>query len=168
MHLFFSALFTRWSEKEKTVYPMEGMCADTMRLILDYAYTGSLPITEDNVQEILLAADQFNILEVIETCSNFLVELLHPNNCIGIWKFTNVCFRTELRCKAFRYILEHFEKACLCDEFLLLSEEELTDIIKQDNLNVQQESIVFEAILRWIDHAPEERERHFHVLLKKV
>ncbi|XP_037548913.1 kelch-like protein 10 [Nematolebias whitei] len=165
---YFRALFTRWSKQEQTIYSIEGMCPDTMRLILDYVYTGSLPITENNVQEILLAADQFNILEVIEACSNFLIELLQLNNCISIWKFTNVCFHTELRCKAFRYILEHFEKVCLCDEFLLLSVEELIDIIKQDNLNVRQENIVFEAILRWIDHTPEERERHFHILLKKV
>uniref|UniRef100_A0A3Q3A8B3 Kelch like family member 10 n=1 Tax=Kryptolebias marmoratus TaxID=37003 RepID=A0A3Q3A8B3_KRYMA len=165
---YFRAFFTRWANLEKTVFRISGLSPDTMRLILDYVYAGSLSVTENNVQELLIAADQFNILEVVHVCCSFLIEMLRPNNCIGIWNFTTVCLHAELRSKAFSFILEHFEEVVSCDEFLLLSVEELTDIIEKDSLIAQKESTVFEAILKWIAHSPKERERHFFALLIKV
>lgn len=55
-----------------------------MRLIIEFAYTGSVPVTAENVQELLLAADQFNVMDVVQTCCDFLGEQLRAENCIGI------------------------------------------------------------------------------------
>ncbi|KAL1006461.1 hypothetical protein UPYG_G00072690 [Umbra pygmaea] len=49
---YFRALFTSvWNNTEKRVYNIPGVTSDTMRLIIDYAYTRSVPVTEENVEE---------------------------------------------------------------------------------------------------------------------
>lgn len=164
----FSALFTRWSNSDQKVFDIPGISPEMMQLIIDYAYTNCLTINEANVQELLQAADQLNAHEVVHACCMFLEGLMRPENCIGIWKYATVCVHPELRCKAYSYILQHFEQIAMCDEFLQLSANELADIIEKDNLIVMKETKVYEAILRWTYHDLQEREAHFQTLMSKV
>ena len=53
-------------------------------------YTGKVCITAENVQELLLAADQFNIEGVVSECCKFLEENLEPENCIGVRNVSSV------------------------------------------------------------------------------
>ncbi|XP_024916042.1 kelch-like protein 10 isoform X2 [Cynoglossus semilaevis] len=138
-----------------------------MQLIIEFAYTDSVKVTEDNVQDLMVAADMLNILFVIKACSDFLCEQLCEKNCIGIWQFTNVYFSSELQHRAQRLITEHFEDVCAGEEFLQLSVQELAEILGRDDLYVSKESSVFSAICRWIDYRPKERERHIVLLLSK-
>uniref|UniRef100_A0A673GGV3 Kelch-like protein 10 n=1 Tax=Sinocyclocheilus rhinocerous TaxID=307959 RepID=A0A673GGV3_9TELE len=67
------------------------------------------------------------------------------------------------------YVLQHFEEVLqVSEEFLELPLGHLEAMIAQDELNVKQEEMVFEAIVRWIGHAPENRRKHIAVLLSKV
>uniref|UniRef100_A0A7N6AKN6 BTB domain-containing protein n=1 Tax=Anabas testudineus TaxID=64144 RepID=A0A7N6AKN6_ANATE len=165
---YFCALFSRWSAEDRLVFNIAGLSPRMMELIIEFAYTGSISVTEDNVQELLLAADLLNVVDVVQICSDFLSEQLCPENCIGIWQFTNICFCSELQRKAYSYIIDNFEEVVSQEEFLRLSAQELTDIIEGDDLNVRKESTVYESILHWIAHIPEERETHMAVLLSKV
>uniref|UniRef100_A0A8C5GWD2 Kelch like family member 10 n=1 Tax=Gouania willdenowi TaxID=441366 RepID=A0A8C5GWD2_GOUWI len=56
----------------------------------------------------------------------------------------------------------------LCEEFLQLEVQELADILGQDDLTVTQESTVYQSVLRWINHMPEERQGAISTLLPKV
>ncbi|KAM4579495.1 kelch-like protein 10 [Fundulus diaphanus] len=165
---YFCGLFTRWSSPDKKVFHIPEISSEMMRFILDYAYTNSLTITEDNVCDILEATDQLNILKVVHACYMFLESLMRPENCIQTWRYATAYLQQELRSKAFSYILKHFEEVVRCDEFLELSADELADIIEKDNLTVRKESEVYEAIVRWTSHALQEREAHFPALLAKV
>lgn len=140
-----------------------------MKLIIEYAYTRSVPITPDNVEKLLAAADQFNIMGIVRGCCEFLKSELCLDNCIGICKFTDYYYCPELRQKAYMFILHNFEEMVkVSAEFLELSVTELKDIIEKDELNVKQEDAVFEAILKWISHDPPNRKQHISVLLPKV
>ncbi|XP_071378173.1 kelch-like protein 10 [Centroberyx affinis] len=167
---YFRALFTHgWTSQEQRLYNIPGVSADMMRLLVEFAYTRSVPVTEENVEELLAAADQLCVMGVVRTCCEFLEEQLCPENCIGIWKFVDAYYCPDLRRKAFRFILRHFEEiAAASEEFLTLSLQQLADILERDDLSVRQESTAFEAVLHWIGHSPEERKGHISVLLPKV
>nr|XP_046274623.1 kelch-like protein 10 [Scatophagus argus] len=165
---YFRALFTRWSPPEQKVFEISGLSPDMMQLIIEFAYNNAVSVTEHEVQELLLAADQLNVMDVVQLCCDFLQQRLNPHNCIGIWQFTSVCFAPELRHRAYHYVIDHFEEAIFSEEFLHLSAEEFTDILERDDLNVRRESTVYEAVLHWISHLPEERKGHLFVLLSKV
>ncbi|XP_066576549.1 kelch-like protein 10 [Amia ocellicauda] len=167
---YFRVLFTgSWSNTDRREYSIPGVSPEMMKLLIQYAYTRAVPITNDNVQELLVAADQFAVLGLLQDCCNFLESQLCLENCIGIWHYAKFYFCSELQSAAHRYILRHFEHLVeASDEFLELSLDQLLNIIEKDDLNVKQEYVVFEAILCWIDHTPSERRGHISVLLPKV
>lgn len=140
-----------------------------MHLIIRYAYSQSVPVTEDNVVEVLAAADQFLVPGIVQACCFYLEDQLCLKNCIGIWRLVEFYHCPDLRHKVFLYILHHFQEiACVSQELLELSVQQLTTIIENDQLNVRQENTVFEAILRWINHSPDQRRGYISVLLPKV
>ncbi|XP_009892731.1 PREDICTED: kelch-like protein 10 [Charadrius vociferus] len=167
---YFRALFaSNWSNAEKRVYKIKGTSPEMMRLIIEYAYTRTVPVTVDNVQSLLAAADQFNVMGIVGLCSEFLKSQLCSENCIGIWRFADYCYCPDLREAACVFILHHFEEMSrLSTEFLDVSVNELMHILEKDELNVKREEAVFEAILKWIDHAPQDRRQHIAVLLSQV
>ncbi|XP_062331006.1 kelch-like protein 10 [Osmerus eperlanus] len=167
---YFRALFTSgWNNSEKSVYTIPGITPEMMRLIIEFAYTGALPVTEDNVERLLEAADQFCITGIVQACCEFLESQLCLENCIGICKFADFYSCAELRRKAFLFTLHHFEDiAEVSEEFLELSQAQLCDLIEKDNLNAKQEDQVYQAILRWVSHDISNRKNSLPVLLPKV
>uniref|UniRef100_A0A665UHI1 Kelch-like protein 10 n=1 Tax=Echeneis naucrates TaxID=173247 RepID=A0A665UHI1_ECHNA len=166
---YFRALFTHWSTPDSRVFDIPNVSLDMMRLIIEFAYTGSVPVTQENIQEVFVAADRFAIAGILKACSQILEEQLDVQNCISIWWFTDLYYHPELKHKAFLFILKHFEEvAATSGEFLLLSAQELAKIIENDQLNVKKEQSVFEAVLHWISSAPEKRREYSSLLLSKV
>lgn len=161
-------LFIRSSASGKEVYDIPGLSPNMMRLILDFAYTGLVAVTEENVQELLLTADQFNVMGIVRVCCSFLQELLDPQNCISIWRLSNVSVFSELQQAALSFITDHFQEVVACEEFQSLSAQELADFLGRDDLSVAKESVVYEAVLHWVAHAPEQRREHFMLLFSKV
>ncbi|CAM4706240.1 unnamed protein product [Leuciscus chuanchicus] len=167
---YFRALFSNDGSRPQHVCEIPGISRDIMPLIIQYAYTRSVLITQENVLELLVAADMTLVSGLVDSCCQFLESQLCPENCTGICKLTeDFSSCSKLLCKAQHYILQHFEEVLLVpEEFLELSLEQLEEIIDEDELNVRQEEVVFEAVLHWIYHAPENRRKHIAVLLPKV
>lgn len=139
-----------------------------MQLIIQFAYTGNVSLTEDVVQDLLFAADQLLVIGVIHACWDFLEERLSPENCIGIWQFSNICYYPSLRDKLYQYIIDNFEAVSCSAELSLLSLEEISGIFARDDLLVRQEESVYHAMHQWITKAPEERREHLAWLFSKV
>ncbi|KAF7655630.1 hypothetical protein LDENG_00052950 [Lucifuga dentata] len=140
-----------------------------MGLVVEFAYIRSVSVTEENVVELLAAADQFMVQDIVQTCCLFLEDQLCPENCIGIWRLVDIYYCPELRQKAFEFILDHFQEVfCVSEEFLELSVQQLADFIGNDRLNVKQEDTVCEAVFHWIQHLPEQRRSDISNLLLRV
>ncbi|KAL7884005.1 hypothetical protein AOLI_G00067750 [Acnodon oligacanthus] len=167
---YFRTLFSSvWSPSEKRVYSIPGVSAEMMDLIIEYAYTRSITINKENVQDLLVAADYLSVMGLVSACCQFLEGQLCVENCIGIWVFAEFYSCWQLQQKAYLFILHHFEEIVrLSEEFLGLSLAQLSNIIGKDDLNVQQEEKLLQAIQRWISHKPEERQEHLPALLAKV
>ncbi|NXY50501.1 KLH10 protein, partial [Ceuthmochares aereus] len=166
----FRVLFAgSWNNTEKTVYKIPGTSPEMMRLIIEYAYTRTVPITVGNVESLLIAADQFNVMAIVRLCCEFLKSQLCLENCIGICKLTDYYHCPDLREAAYAFILHHFKDIFqVSTEFLELPVDKLIHFIEKDELNVKDECIVFEAILKWIAYDPQDRKRHIAVLMSKV
>uniref|UniRef100_A0A3Q3XA61 BTB domain-containing protein n=1 Tax=Mola mola TaxID=94237 RepID=A0A3Q3XA61_MOLML len=165
---YFQALFSWCPCPDKNPFEILDLSPDVMQLIIEFAYTGTVSVTGGNVQELLLAADKLLVMAIVDTCCNFLEEQLCPENCIGIWQFTNFLLCPQLQLKAYQFILDKFQQVLCTEEFWQLSVKELCAILDRDELNVRKESTAFEAIHRWIAHAPETRQKNMVLLLSKV
>ena len=53
-------------------------------------------------------------------------------------------------------------------EFVLLSEENVVDLLSNDSLNVPKEETIYHALVAWCNHDPLERKKQFSRLLSYV
>lgn len=55
-----------------------------LKAIVDFVYTNTIEIKEENVQELLFASKVLMIEEVVNSCCVFLYKNIDPSNCIGV------------------------------------------------------------------------------------
>ncbi|KAL6102222.1 klhl10 [Pungitius sinensis] len=166
---YFRDLFCTKSSAQQKIYTLPHVSPTAMRLLLQHAYTGSLALTEENVLELLEAAGRLAATGVVQACCDFLERRLTSVNCVETWLLADSHRRPVLRRKAYHHMLRHFEEvAANSEKFLELSAWQLADVIGRDELNVKREDVVFEAVLRWVGHAPEDRCCHLVMLMSKV
>ncbi|XP_052241378.1 kelch-like protein 10 [Dreissena polymorpha] len=167
---YFRSLFTNelfHTEMREVVIP--GVSADIMKIIIDYAYTRTININPENVELLLCVADQFHVMGIVKSCCDYLTGSLNVDNCVGIYKFAKAYFCHTLECKSFTVVLQNFAHVAVhSNEFLQLSADELADIMSRDELNVRNEELVFDAVLRWIDFEPERRKSSIPKLMRSI
>lgn len=140
-----------------------------MHTLLSYIYLRKLNVTEENVYKLLTTADYLSILGVLDICCDFLESKLSPSNSIGIMLFARSHFCRALAEKAWKYIMRFFVSiATVSEELVTLSLGDLQEIINADELNVKSEETVWDSILRWINHDPEDRKKHIVSLMKCI
>lgn len=155
---YFRAMFTGgMREEEMSIIPLHGIHPCTLAVLIDFAYTAEIRVSEQNVCYLLPAATMFQMNHVVEACSVFLEQQLDASNCIGITDFASEHGCADLESKAREYIYKHFSEVSKCDEFLQLTSCQLVNLIKHDELNVKCESEVFNAVIRWVQHDTEKR-----------
>lgn len=59
----------------------------TLSLVLDYIYTGKVILTEETVQNVLSAANLFQLLSLREGCADFMMSHVTVTNGIGVYFF---------------------------------------------------------------------------------
>ncbi|PSN47135.1 Kelch-like protein 10 [Blattella germanica] len=175
---YFRALFTTTlHSREKTDVLLPGVSSEVMSLIVQYAYLRRLDVNQENVCQLLVTADYLCVIGVLEYCCEFLRSSLAPENCIGIMRFASsnqLCasrdhFCTKLESDAQRFVMRHFVQVSQqSDELLELPLEELRAMVGADELNVKSEEVVWDCVLRWINHDPDKRKGHIVELMKNI
>ncbi|XP_028304961.1 kelch-like protein 10 [Gouania willdenowi] len=166
--IYFSNLFLDGSNKERRVFVIDDVSPEIMEQIIDFAYTSSFTLNNDNVFDLIIAANHYSITSLADICSQYLEDRLCPENCVRVWQVTNTIDSPVLQKRVFGFICDHFEEVMELEEFLQLEVDDLADILGCDGLNIQQESTAFESILKWIAHKPDERQDKITTLLSKV
>ncbi|KAG7212509.1 hypothetical protein KM043_012819 [Ampulex compressa] len=155
---YFKAMFTGGlKECEMTRVKLQGVCPTTMARLMYFMYTGQIRVTEITVCSLLSAATMFQVSNVIDACSVFLERQLDPTNAIGIANFAEQHGCQDLYHKANQFIVRHFNQICQEEEFLQLSAIQLVALVRKDELNVQEEREVYNAVLKWVKYNEEAR-----------
>ncbi|CAF4315818.1 unnamed protein product [Rotaria sp. Silwood2] len=167
---FFRALFTNgMNETTDHIVDIHDINGDIMNLIIDYVYTREIKLNENNIYEILPAANQLQVLELFFLCENYLYEKLNPENVLGIREFASFFYCKKLCQQTEVYLLTNFTEISIkSEEYLELHIEQIIDILNSDELNVKSEEAVFDAVIRWIDYKVDERKKNIVDLLKCV
>jgi len=118
--------------------------------IIDFCYTSSISLNTETVQEVLVAASILQIHEVQNLCVKFIEHRVDTSNCLGVLLIADRCNIPDLFQTTFNFCLDKFEQIVDEKEFLQLDCSWLTRLISSDQLNVENEEKVFEAVLRWL------------------
>ncbi|CAB0007186.1 unnamed protein product [Nesidiocoris tenuis] len=156
------------AESRKDVVTLKEIAPESVRLLLDYAYTNRVVITPDNVQDLLSAADLLEITVIKEAACQYLANYMDVSNCIGIHCFGELHSCTQLQIKSKEYILQNFPEVSAQSEFTSLPKKKLIELISDDDLHVEKEEDLFEAVVRWCSAEPDLRECAFPEVFKHV
>ncbi|CAD6197420.1 unnamed protein product [Caenorhabditis auriculariae] len=142
-------------EAHKSEIHINGMEFETMNLLVSFAYTGELRISTGNVQSLMMGANFWQLLEVVQQGSLFLISRLHSSNVLYIRSFCfSMCCEESVIKKANSFLQKHFLAISREAEFVNLSEDEVVELLNFDELYVDSEEDIFTAAIRWLQHEP--------------
>ena len=148
---YFRAMFTgSLIESQKKKIILRDVDGKALEQIVQFIYSSTICVTDNNVESVLNAANLFQIKEVENLCCQFLKEQLHPSNCLGIRALADRFSCEELFSEAHKFTVKHFNEVVLCDEFKSLSFEEAKTLLSDENICVRSEEDVFEAAIKWL------------------
>ena len=166
---YFKAMFCcGMEEANKPVVTIRDIPSEAMKIILDYCYTGEAEINEHNVQFLLPAASLLQLEFVRDSCCSFLKNQLCSTNCLGVLSFANTHDCHELKDAAHLYAKHHYLDILESEEFLDQSVEDLVILLQSEELNIQNESQVYESVMRWVKHDITNRKDKLFQLLEHV
>ncbi|XP_078665427.1 kelch repeat and BTB domain-containing protein 8-like [Branchiostoma floridae x Branchiostoma belcheri] len=166
---YFRAMFTSdMAERRQNTVVLQGLDADMFGEILSYIYSGTLHVSLDSVQPLYQAADLLQLDYVRDTCSSYMTMNVERSTCVDLYKFADVFTVDVVQNSSLQYICQHFVEVSSSEEFWSLSVDQLTEIISQDKLEVKEETRVWEAVVRWVQHSREDRLQHLPSILPHI
>uniref|UniRef100_A0A1I8FVP9 BTB domain-containing protein n=1 Tax=Macrostomum lignano TaxID=282301 RepID=A0A1I8FVP9_9PLAT len=137
---FFYGMFMHdMKECAKGEVEMQGIEANALELLINFAYTGEVQITCENVQELFSGASYLQVPEVKDACVDFMRARLSVSNVAEVCRFAQQfdCQPLVAECQA--YMTEHFTQLAATEEFKALSLDELTGLLIRDEVHVGSE-----------------------------
>lgn len=137
-------------ESEQHVININGISSIGIENVLNFIYTAKLELTLSNVQEVLAAANYFQLSTVVDACLNFLEGELDTENCIDMLIISENYSLTQLQDKVLRFICSHISEIAKEEEFWRLQETQIEQLLSSDLPVDCCEAEILKIALRWI------------------
>ena len=161
---FFKLLQSDMKENREGIVRFEEISGAVMENVLEFIYTGSVEVTEENSKDLIAAANYLLIPGLKTLSGRFLERQMSESNCISTFYFAEMYQCNELITNSRKFIHAKFASVSEMDEFLNLEAKEVERWISSDEISVAVEEDVFEIILKWIGHDKSERKTSFEKL----
>uniref|UniRef100_A0A665T3P1 Kelch repeat and BTB domain containing 12 n=1 Tax=Echeneis naucrates TaxID=173247 RepID=A0A665T3P1_ECHNA len=149
---YFQAMFTcGLKETRGGEVSLRDTPAQSLELLLDYMYRAELPLSNDNIQGVAAAAFLLHVDGAFRLCQSHMEARMDPSNCVGLYHWARDLGATGLADCALRFVCQHFAQVCEEEEVLDLDAQSLGDLLGSDDLNISNEEVVLELVLRWVD-----------------
>ncbi|XP_035671354.1 kelch-like protein 21 [Branchiostoma floridae] len=113
---------------------LEDVTPGTLRLLLDYSYTGRIRITADNVEDLVHASGLLQFPDVTDACCRYLTHNLRPDNCVQVMKLAEDYFLTELSEYVKKFAFENLPAIFVTSDFAqgsLRDDQNVLKLLKQ-------------------------------------
>lgn len=137
-------------ELEKSEIQIDGISAVGIENVLNFIYTAKLELSLMNVQEVLSAANYFQLTTVIDACLNFLEGELDTENCIDMLIIAENYSLISLRDKILKFICAHISDIAKSDEFWRLQESQIEQLLSCDLPVDCSETEILKITLNWM------------------
>lgn len=165
---FMTMFLSQMIESQQKKVHIKEMDGQTLNLVISYIYTGEITLSTDNVQDILSAANLFQILSLKDGCADFMMKHITVGNCVGVYFFAKAHQCNQLAAHAKELVNSQFDVLCREQEFLFLPVDKLVELITDDQLNIRREESLFEACIAWLNYALEERKQYVFSVFKCI
>ena len=135
---------------------LENVSGTSLHSLVNYIYTGEIIISEENVEDILHAADFLQLVSVKDSCAKFIQENLNLSNCVKVYMLADLYQCFMLKKHAEDFIKEKFNEVLENDEFLMLQFKQLMRFLSCVN-SICHEETIYKAVIQWVNYDPQMR-----------
>ncbi|XP_041652477.1 gigaxonin [Cheilinus undulatus] len=147
---------------------LQGVSMAIMKQILDYIFSGEIALSEETIQDMVQASDLLLMTDLKSLCCQFLESCITAENCIGIRLFSLHYCLYHVHYVATEFLQTHFGDVAHTEEFRELPPDRLCEVLSMEKLNIGNERLVLEAVVRWLAHDPEDRRVHMKEVMSAV
>ncbi|RUS78504.1 hypothetical protein EGW08_013751 [Elysia chlorotica] len=166
---FFKAMFlSGMEEQDQKEIQLHDISSDIFRVLIKFIYSGVVSVSAETCQDLLSAADMLGIEDVVDICSQFLIESLEPCNCVGIFAFADAHNLVHLKHQARLFLEKNFVAAVEEDEFVYIEPKSLLSVLGSEKLHIENESQVLEAAMKWLSADLPKRRKHLLQVLNEI
>lgn len=119
--------------------------------VIEYLYTGSIRMKQDDVLEILALAEEFGVNSLKDMCAKFIQDNIDTENACMLLETSREFNCHGLTHFCLNYIDKHISRVLSSKGWLDLSEDTLILIIKRNELHLaaKEEVEIFHAVYSW-------------------
>ena len=128
--------------------------------LIELIYTGVIKIDNDNVMELLAAADYLQLDDVRQFCLEFVESTINEGTCCANLFSANLCRQEEHREKALNFIINNFKHAK--NKKALFSKPDLISCVIKLNREQIRDSKFYQILIDWTKMTPEIAKMTFH------
>ena len=163
---YFHAMFAhgmKESNQEVIELKDESISAAALKIVLDSIYGGDLQVNDENVFEVLVAADHVQVTGVIQQCCEYLqtqfVQLrFDVQTYCQICTIANRHGLIDLQEAAQSKMASMYKEVCESEEFLShIDADQFSNLLSRDDLSAPSETFVFKSVMQWVKYKKEER-----------
>ena len=166
---YFRAMFTlNFVESLSSFIDMKNVHGIALRDMVNYFYTGQLCVNHLNVIGVIELCHVLQVEGLIERCEVFLRRNLSTRNSLGLQAFARHYSLAGLKDHAMRFSCWNFNHIKEEEEFFLMPQSELKQLIAHDTLKAQSEEHILEAAIKWLVYDFDKREKQFEELLTYI
>ncbi|XP_026481659.1 kelch-like protein 17 [Ctenocephalides felis] len=162
---YFRSMFTdHFQESKLDKIPLYDLDYAAVVEILNFIYTSTIQLDDDNDYDIIEAIDILQLYELRPYINHYLKQKLNSQNCLMIYAIANLRSYEEVAKAAFLHILNNFDDIVECDDFKNMSFDLWHKVLNSDVINVAN---IHHALLKWYKLIPEKNSMHlekFNVL----
>ena len=163
---YFHAMFShgmKESNQEVIELKDENISAAALKIVLDSIYSGDILVNDENVFDILVAADHLQVTSVVQQCCDYL-QTQFVQLRFDVQTYCQICTiadrhgLTDLQEATQSKMASMYKDVCENEEFLShVDANQYSSLVSRDDLSAPSETFVFKSVMRWIKHKKEER-----------
>ncbi|XP_044163373.1 kelch-like protein 12 [Acropora millepora] len=137
----------------------ENISAAAMKIVMDSIYSGEINVNDENVFEVLTAADHLQVATVVEQCCKYLIQLrFDVQTYCRVIMFADQHSLKDLKEATESKMASVYKEICDKEEFLSdMNADVLSALLRRDDLSAPSENFVFKSVMQWIKYRKEER-----------
>ena len=163
---YFQTMFrTEMQEQYQDAIELQGFNGKYIKMLIDYMYGETIVIDDENVLQILAAADCLQLQDVKDFCIEYLKTSLltcrSTANCLDVLTAYSLYLPNLSRDHIYLFISENFDAVFHQEKFKNFSIHDLKSLLTNINKNKVNQESMFSAVISWVEHFEEDRKDDF-------
>lgn len=153
-------ILLRMDAQNETDVHLHGVSFSCLELLLQYAYTGSLEVKDDEVQSLYITADYLQVHYVKEACERMILRSVNKGNCVSMLSFALTFSLEKITNRCLTLMGRHLEEISQSEEFVSIPYDCLLSFVSKVDLIVFRngyplplklnELAILKAIMRYV------------------